>query len=97
MKKSSVLICASVVHDNVDIEAAGQLGIPVVHIPDYCTEEVADSALCLILGLMRQTFYFAKCVENGQWPFLVHATELPATRIRGKTLGIIGFGVLESG
>ena len=90
MKAASVFICASVGYDRVDLEAAGKLGIPVVHIPDYCTEEVADSALCLTLGLMRQTFYFAKCVEKGQWPFLVHTTELPATRVRGKTMGIIG-------
>ena len=43
-------------YDNVDIKAAGRLGIPVCNIPDYGTEEVADHALALILGLYRGVF-----------------------------------------
>ena len=43
-------------YDNVDIKAAGRLGIPVCNIPDYGTEEVADHALSLILGLYRGVF-----------------------------------------
>ena len=43
-------------YDNVDIKAAGRLGIPVCNIPDYGTEEVADHALALILGLYRGAF-----------------------------------------
>ncbi|KAH3758130.1 C-terminal-binding protein [Pelomyxa schiedti] len=92
MTSAKVFICASVGYDRVDLEAAGKLGIRVVHIPDYCTEEVADSALCLILLMLRQTMYFSKCVERGEWPFLVHTAELPASRVRGKNLGIIGLG-----
>ena len=52
-------------YDNVDIKAAGQLGIPVCNIPDYGTEEVADHALSLILGLFRGTFSSMKRVEQG--------------------------------
>ena len=52
-------------YDNVDIKAAGRLGIPVCNIPDYGTEEVADHALSLILGLYRGTFSSMKRIELG--------------------------------
>ena len=53
-------------YDNVDIKAAGRLGIPVCNIPDYGTEEVADHALALILGLYRGTFSSIKRIEHGE-------------------------------
>ena len=52
-------------YDNVDIKAAGRLGIPVCNIPDYGTEEVADHAMSLILGLYRGTFSSMKRIELG--------------------------------
>ena len=52
-------------YDNVDIKAAGRLGIPVCNIPDYGTEEVADHALSLILGLYRGTFSSTKRIDIG--------------------------------
>ena len=52
-------------YDNVDIKAAGRLGIPVCNIPDYGTEEVADHSLSLILGLYRGTFSSMKRIELG--------------------------------
>ena len=52
-------------YDNVNIQYAGKLGIPVVNIPDYGTEEVADHALSLILGLYRGTFSSMKRVDQG--------------------------------
>ena len=53
-------------YDNVDIKAAGRLGIPVCNIPDYGTEEVADHTLSLILGLYRGTFSSMKRIELGE-------------------------------
>jgi len=40
--------------DNVDLEAATALGIKVVHVPDFCSEEVADHTMGLILALTRR-------------------------------------------
>ena len=55
------IIRMGVGYDNIEIEAAGRLGIPVCNIPDYDTEEVADSALALILALFRETL---SSIEN---------------------------------
>jgi len=87
-----VLVAASVGYDRIDLKAAAALGIPVVNLPVYCTEEVADSALCLMLMLARKTLGFVRLVEAGRWPFVGELDNLPALRLRDKTLGIVGLG-----
>ena len=44
------ILCYSVGTDAVDAQAAAAAGIPVANVPDYCTEEVADHALALLLA-----------------------------------------------
>ena len=39
--------------DNIDVKAAGEMGIAVCNVPGYGVEEVADTTLCLILNLYR--------------------------------------------
>ncbi|CAG2256434.1 CTBP [Mytilus edulis] len=68
-------------YDNVDVKAAGELGIAVCNVPGYGVEEVADSTICLILNLYRRTYWLANMVRG---------------RIRGDTLGIVGLGRVGS-
>ncbi len=82
--------------DNVDLDAAAELGIVVTHYPAYCTAEVADHALALILALNRRIVHLDRELTAGAW--LRHGRATGAilhTRIaplREQTLGIIGFG-----
>ena len=82
--------------DNVDLDAAAEQGIVVTHYPGYCTAEVADHALAMILALNRRIVEQDRSLRAGAW--LEHG---PATRtiLRGpieplasQTLGIVGFG-----
>jgi D-3-phosphoglycerate dehydrogenase len=82
--------------DNVDLEAATDHGIVVTHYPGYCTAEVADHALALILALNRRLVELDRDLRDGAW--VRHG---PATRtilrgsvppLRELTLGIVGFG-----
>jgi lactate dehydrogenase-like 2-hydroxyacid dehydrogenase len=75
-----------------DLEYAGKLGIYVNNVPDYGVEEVADTALSHILNLFRKTPEMVKCMREGKVWHTPIAKELKAERIRGKVLGIIGFG-----
>lgn len=52
--------------DNIDVKAAGELGIAVCNVPGYGVEEVADTTLCLILNLYRRTFWLANLVREGK-------------------------------
>ena len=66
LKKCRLVIRMGVGYDNVDIRAAGKLGIAVCNIPDYGTEEVADHTMSLILNLYRKTHVLASRVEAGE-------------------------------
>lgn len=52
--------------DNIDIKAAGELGIAVCNVPGFGVEEVADTTLCLILNLYRRTYWLANMVKEGK-------------------------------
>lgn len=55
-------------YDNVDLGYASSKGIVVSNVPDYGVEEVADSAICLMLNLMRKTHFLANKVQQGEYP-----------------------------
>ena len=75
--------------DTIDIPAASDRGILVVNIPAYCLDEVSDHTLTLALALIRKLKQFDESVHNGAWDFKVGR---PIERIRGQTLGVIGYG-----
>ncbi|KAL0489963.1 C-terminal binding protein [Acrasis kona] len=81
--------------DNIDLEEAGKRGIPVTNVPDYGTEEVADTAMCSILNLLRKNSEIARDQE-GSNPKQIVPTDFIKTyrmhRVSGKELGIIGLG-----
>ena len=76
--------------DNVDLEAARALGIPVSNIPDYCIDEVADHTLAFVLGLTRQVVTHTVDVRAGQWRLAVPVAGMRA--LREQTVGVVGFG-----
>lgn len=81
--------------DNIDIKAAADMGIAVCNVPGLDIEEVADSALSLILNLYKRTFWFANMVREGKkfaGPEQVRESGVGSARIRGDTLGLVGLG-----
>ncbi|ESO04605.1 hypothetical protein HELRODRAFT_156953 [Helobdella robusta] len=81
--------------DNVDVKAAGELGIAVCNVPGYGVEEVADSTFCLILNLYRRTYWLANMVREGKkiaGPEALREAATGSARIRGDTLGLVGLG-----
>ena len=82
--------------DNVDLDAAAEQGIVVTHYPGYCTSEVADHALALILALNRRIVEQDRSLREGAWVQHGPATRTilrgPIQPLREQTLGIVGFG-----
>ena len=75
--------------DNIDVEVATEHGIVVTNVPAYCVDEVSDHAMGLLLACARKIPRFDRAVRDGVWDQNIG----PAMhRIRGKTLGIVGFG-----
>ncbi|XP_036828506.1 uncharacterized protein LOC110506208 isoform X2 [Oncorhynchus mykiss] len=82
-------------YDNIDIKAAGELGVAVCNIPSACVEETADSTMCHILNLYRRNTWLYQALREGtrvQSVEQIREVASGAARIRGETLGLIGFG-----
>lgn len=75
--------------DNVDLDAATRAGIVVTKVPDYCIDEVSDHAMALLLALIRKIPSSNALSHGGTWAM---KAVVPIRRIRGATLGLVGFG-----
>jgi D-3-phosphoglycerate dehydrogenase / 2-oxoglutarate reductase len=75
--------------DNIDIKAAAALGITVTYVPDYCMHEVSDHAMALLLTLARKIALSNNLVQAGRWEM---SAVVPIHRLRGRVLGLVGFG-----
>jgi len=88
LRNVKVIVRYGIGVDNVDVEAATERGIFVANvIYDIC--DVADHTVALMLSLVRKIPWAYEGVKEGTWDW---KTLHPITRIRGKTVGIIGFG-----
>ena len=76
--------------DNIAVETATELGMAVTYVPDYCVEEVSDHVMGLLLTWNRRVAYFDRLVKTSGWGSL--SLTMPIMRLRGKKLGIVGFG-----
>lgn len=83
------LISCTVGLDHIDVQAAHDAGITVVNMPDLCTDEVADHTMALILACIRKVALLNNQVHGGIWDRTLLE---PMPRLRGKTLGLYGFG-----
>ncbi len=75
--------------DNVAVEYATAKGVRVVNAPGSNADTVAEHTLNLMLSLQRQTWAAVTAVKDGNWAF---RNDFAGDEIRGKTLGILGFG-----
>ncbi|MBZ5565852.1 MAG: C-terminal binding protein [Acidobacteriia bacterium] len=75
--------------DNIDVECATELGIVVTNVSAYCVEEVAEHAMALLLSLARKVTAYDHAMKAGRYDL---RALMPFYRLRGKTLGIVGFG-----
>lgn len=91
LERCRVIVRGGVGFDNVDRQLARQRGIPVTNVPDYGSEEVADSAMGLLLALARGIHLANSRLRagGGDWSYLQAA---PLARLRGSVLGIVGLG-----
>jgi D-3-phosphoglycerate dehydrogenase len=74
--------------DNVDLRAAQRLGILVTNTPNTATDSVAEQGLALMLAVARKLPALDAQVKRGEW------VRGMLTQLCGKTLAIIGTGVI---
>jgi D-3-phosphoglycerate dehydrogenase/C-terminal binding protein len=86
-----LIVRCGVGFDNVDRDAARRRGIVVANVPDYGTEDVADTALGMALTLSRGIHFLNSRLRRGHGPWS-YTQAAPLPRLRGRTFGIIGIG-----
>ncbi len=88
--------CTATGYNNIDVEAAADLGIAVTNIPAYSTDAVAQHTIALMLELSNHVGLHNASVQEGQWSDNEYFCywKKPVTLLTGKSLGIIGYGAI---
>lgn len=89
LPKLEIVSSFGVGYDHIDAAWAGRHGIIVTHTPDVLNEEVADTAMGLLLCTVRQLPQADRFLRSGEWV----RKEFPHTQtLRDRTVGIVGLG-----
>ncbi len=91
LKRCRFIVRGGVGFDNVDRIAARERGIDVANVPDYGTEDVADTAIAMMLTLARGVHLLNSRLQRGQGPWH-YSQAAPIRRLRGQVCGIVGIG-----
>src|ERR1700747_3341717 len=87
--KLEIISSFGVGYDHVDAKWAGEHGIVVTNTPDVLNEEVADTALGLLLCTVRELPQAERYLRAGQW---VNGEYRLTASLRGRRAGIVGLG-----
>jgi lactate dehydrogenase-like 2-hydroxyacid dehydrogenase len=90
LPKLEIISSFGVGYDHIDAVVAAKRGIVVTHTPDVLTEEVADTAIGLLLCTVRELPQGERHVRAGKWP----KGNYPLSRatLRNRTVGLVGMG-----
>jgi lactate dehydrogenase-like 2-hydroxyacid dehydrogenase len=90
LPKLQIISSFGVGYDHIDANAAAKRGIVVTHTPDVLTEEVADTAIGLLLNTVRELPQSERYLRAGKWP----NGNFPLSRatLRDRTVGMVGLG-----
>jgi lactate dehydrogenase-like 2-hydroxyacid dehydrogenase len=90
LPKLQLISSFGVGYDHIDTNAAAKRGIVVTNTPDVLTEEVADTAIGLLLCTVRELPQAERYVRAGKWP----KGNYPLSRatLRNRTVGMVGMG-----
>jgi C-terminal binding protein len=91
-----VIVRCGVGYDNVDRQFARERGIAVANVPDYGTEEVADSAIGLTLALTRGIAPINSMLRAHPTAAWMYSPIAPIQRLRGRVFAAVGLGRIGS-
>lgn len=77
-------------YDNIDLQEAARRGIGVFPVGEYCTEDVAEFTIAVMLNLSKNIKHY--CADIDKRHIWKYNSAEPMQRIEEMTLGIFGFG-----
>ena len=88
-----VVANVAVGYDNVDLDAARSHGVTITNTPGVLTDATADLAMALMLAITRRIGEGERRIRSGE-PWAWSIDFMLGRDLRGKTLGIIGYGAI---
>jgi D-3-phosphoglycerate dehydrogenase len=89
LQKCRIIARYAIGVDSIDLAAAAKKGIVVANVPDYCIEEVSDTAVAHILNCTRKVSLANDLIHSKKWAY---EKIKPIQRLAGLTVGLIAFG-----
>ncbi len=90
MAPGAMVVRYGIGYDNVDVDAARELGVRVANVPDYGADTVADHAVTCALLLLRKVVTFDRAIATGGW--LSPPDLAPIRAFSATTVGLLGTG-----
>lgn len=84
--------CFCIGTNQVDLDTAKEMGVPVFNAPHSNTRSVAELVICEAISLARQVAQRSMKAHQGEWD----KSALGSFEVRGKTIGIVGYGHIGS-
>ena len=78
--------------NHIDHDAATEQGVMVVNSAGFCTEEVSNHAIMMLLACAKKLPLLNNMVKSGGWGAETRAAVLPMVPIDGQTFGLVAFG-----
>ncbi len=97
LKNCRFIMSLGIGYDQLDVEAATEMGILTANVPDFCQEEMSDHTMALILACTRKIVKLNDIVKDGGWkqepdPDIQMGVWPSMARLSGQTLGLVGLG-----
>jgi D-3-phosphoglycerate dehydrogenase len=89
LEKCRIIARYAIGVDTIDVAAAKEKGIVVANVPDYCIEEVSDTAIAHMLNCARKLTLANNLLHNNEWAY---SKIKPIRRFSDLTIGLIAFG-----
>ncbi len=89
LKKCKIISRYAIGVDIIDLDAAREKGIVVANVPDYCIEEVSDTAIAHIFNCIRKVTLGNNLLRQSEWAY---AKVKPIHRFSAHKVGLVAFG-----
>ncbi len=89
---AQAIIVGSHGFNHIDHNAATEKGVMIVNCAGFCTEEVSNHAILLLMACAKKLTLLHNLVKQGKWGPETRAQMIPMAPIDGQTLGLVAFG-----
>ena len=90
--KAQAIVSSGHGFNHIDHDAATDQGVMVVNSAGFCTEEVSNHAIMMLLACAKKLPLLNNMVKAGGWGAQTRGAVLPMVPIDGQTLGLVAFG-----